>query len=92
MRGIRFSVCIFGQIQKFPAMKKLFILPLFLLFLPLADLWAQGCSVCTQTANQLGEEGAEGLNAGIVYLALLPLTFILTLSLVWWRYNRKARS
>ena len=67
-------------------MKKLFLL--FPLLLSGRDLFAQGCSVCTQTANQLGEGGAKGLNYGILYLALLPLTFIGVLAYIWWRYNR----
>lgn len=52
---------------------------------------AQGCSVCTQTASQLGKNGAEGLNMGIIYLAFLPLTLIAVLAIFWWRHNR-ARS
>ncbi|MGC4037888.1 MAG: hypothetical protein QM764_18135 [Chitinophagaceae bacterium] len=30
------------------------------------------CSVCTRTAQQLGEKPAKGLNAGILYLAFAP--------------------
>jgi hypothetical protein len=67
-------------------MKKALLL--FPLLLPARNLLAQGCSVCTQTANQLGENGAKGLNLGILYLALLPLSFISILGYVWWRYNR----
>lgn len=68
-------------------MKKIFVLLLFAL-LPLSKVWAQGCSVCTQTANQLGDKGADGLNTGILYLALLPITFISVLGIIWWKYNR----
>ena len=38
-------------------------------------LFAQ-CSVCTKTAEQLGEKPGKGLNAGILYLMLVPLIFI----------------
>lgn len=31
------------------------------------------CSICTRTAQQLGEKPARGLNAGIIYLAATPL-------------------
>ncbi|MFA6151058.1 MAG: hypothetical protein WC716_07055 [Chitinophagaceae bacterium] len=72
-------------------MKRFFAL-LILLTLPLSNLWAQGCSVCTQTANQLGEKGADGLNNGILYLAMLPITFISILGFVWWKYNRRVKS
>jgi hypothetical protein len=30
------------------------------------------CSVCTRSAQQLGEKPAKGLNAGILYLAFAP--------------------
>jgi len=30
------------------------------------------CSICTKTAQQLGEKPAKGLNAGIIYLAATP--------------------
>ncbi len=30
------------------------------------------CAMCTKTAQQLGEGPAKGLNAGIIYLALIP--------------------
>lgn len=75
----------------YPTMKRFFAL-LILLTLPLSNLWAQGCSVCTQTANQLGEKGADGLNNGILYLAMLPITFISILGFVWWKYNRRVKS
>jgi len=39
------------------------------------DLYAQ-CSICTRTAQQLGEKPAKGLNAGILYLAFTPLILI----------------
>jgi hypothetical protein len=34
------------------------------------------CSICTRTAQQLGEKPAKGLNAGILYLAFTPLLLI----------------
>jgi hypothetical protein len=47
------------------------------MFLTMAsiDLHAQ-CSICTRTAQQLGEKPAKGLNAGILYLAFTPLILI----------------
>lgn len=60
------------------------------IILPVQNLFAQGCSVCTQTATNLGEKGAEGLNTGIIYLAFLPLTFMVVLGYIWWRNNRQA--
>jgi hypothetical protein len=30
------------------------------------------CSICTKTAQQLGEKPAKGMNSGILYLAAAP--------------------
>jgi len=48
---------------------------------------AQGCSVCSKTASQLGDKSAKGLNDGIIYLAMLPLALIGTIGVVWWKRN-----
>lgn len=48
---------------------------LFLFILVSIDSQAQ-CSICTRTAQQLGEKPARGLNAGILYLAFTPLILI----------------
>lgn len=69
-------------------MKKL----LFLFFLIVGllaatiDVNAQ-CSICTRTAEQLGEKPARGLNAGIIYLAVTPLAIIGFIGFRWWRRN-----
>ena len=42
------------------------------------------CSVCTKTAQQLGEKPAKGLNAGIMYLAFTPLALIGFIGYRWW--------
>jgi UPF0716 family protein affecting phage T7 exclusion len=36
------------------------------------ELYAQ-CSICTRTAQQLGERPAKALNTGVLYLAAAPL-------------------
>lgn len=48
---------------------------------------AQGCSLCTKTASQLGEKGAKGLNKGIIYLAAIPLAIMGTLGFIWYRHQ-----
>jgi len=57
---------------------------LFFLFPAVAE--AQ-CSICTRTAQQLGEKPAKGLNAGILYLAFMPLALIGFIAFRWWRKN-----
>jgi hypothetical protein len=65
------------------------ILVLFLcLFFLSAEVQAQ-CSVCTRTAEQLGEKPARGLNAGILYLAFTPLAMVGIMGYRWWRKNEK---
>jgi hypothetical protein len=49
-------------------------------------LYAQ-CSVCTRTAQQLGEKPAQGLNAGILYLALAPLAIAGVIGYRWFKRN-----
>lgn len=51
------------------------------------DVAAQ-CSICTRTAQQLGQKPAEGLNAGILYLALTPLLIMGFIAFRWIRKNR----
>jgi hypothetical protein len=46
------------------------------------------CSICTRTAEQLGEKPAKGLNAGIIYLAITPLAIIGFIGFRWWQRNR----
>lgn len=61
------------------------ILLLLLFFLP-AGLLAQ-CSICTRTAQQLGERPAQALNVGIIYLGLTPFLIIGYIGYRWWRDN-----
>ncbi len=68
-------------------MKKISLL-LVLLLGYMHQALAQGCSVCTKTASELGENGARGLNNGILYLAALPLVFMGTVGYIWYRRNK----
>ncbi len=65
------------------------VVAVIMLCLP-ASIWAQGCSVCTKTAAGLGGKAARGLNGGILYLALLPISILCTLGFIWWRYNKNS--
>ena len=57
-------------------------------FLLFQDAGAQ-CSVCTRTAQQLGEKPARGLNAGIIYLAVLPIALIGFFGYRWWKNEKE---
>jgi hypothetical protein len=64
------------------------LLTLLILFFALpADLLAQ-CSICTRTAQQLGERPAKALNVGIIYLGFTPFLIIGYIGYRWWRNNR----
>jgi hypothetical protein len=46
------------------------------------------CSICARTAQQQGERPARALNAGILYLAFIPLGIIGFIGYRWWKNNR----
>jgi hypothetical protein len=46
------------------------------------------CSICTKTAQQMGEKPATGLNAGIMYLAAMPFLIFGYISYRWLKANR----
>ncbi|MBL7741865.1 MAG: hypothetical protein JNN00_00190 [Chitinophagaceae bacterium] len=46
------------------------------------------CSICTRTAQQLGEQPAKGMNTGILYLAFVPMAIVGVISYRWWKSNR----
>jgi hypothetical protein len=73
-------------------MKKWALVLSFLIFyslLPADNMNAQ-CSICTKTAQQLGEKPARGLNTGILYLAFAPLIIVGVVGYRWWKSNKDA--
>lgn len=50
------------------------------------DATAQ-CSICTKTAQQMGEKPARGLNMGILYLAFAPFAIVGYIGYRWWKQN-----
>lgn len=69
--------------------RNLFLLILVFFLAGQPRLRAQ-CSICTRTAQQMGERPAKALNAGIVYLAFAPLAIFGLLGYRWWKTNREA--
>jgi hypothetical protein len=65
---------------------KLLVLLVFSTFMSFSA--AAQCSICTKTAQQLGDEAARGLNGGILYLAAAPLLIVGFIAYRWWRNNR----
>lgn len=46
------------------------------------------CSLCTKTAQQLGEKPAQGLNSGILYLMMAPFAIVGVIGYRWWKSNK----
>jgi hypothetical protein len=67
----------------------LVILLFFCFFLFASSNTHAQCSVCTRTAQQLGEKPAKGLNSGILYLAFMPLALIGFIGYKFYKNNRE---
>ena len=46
------------------------------------------CSLCTKTAQQLGEKPALGLNNGILYLMVMPFALVGFIGFRWYKNNK----
>lgn len=67
-----------------------FIATFILLFCLMATSAMAQCSICTKTAQQLGEGPAKGMNTGILYLAFLPFAIIGVIAFRWWKMHKSA--
>lgn len=47
------------------------------------------CSICTKTAQQLGDGPASGMNTGIIYLAFIPFLVMIIIGVRWWINEKK---
>lgn len=72
----------------FCAVRKMVIISAFIVLVsaPTTRSFAQ-CSICTRTAQQLGEKPAKGLNSGILYLAFAPFAIAAFVGYRWWKNN-----
>ncbi len=66
--------------------KYFFLLLATLIFV--SNSFAQ-CSLCTKTAEQLGEGPASSLNSGIVYLMLSPFVIMGFIGYRWWKKEKE---
>ena len=71
-------------------MKKwLIVLSISILSILFLDTPTQAqCSICTKTAQQMGEKPGKGMNFGILYLAAAPLILAGVIGYRWYRNNR----
>lgn len=71
-------------------MKKIIlILSFFLLMGVFTKTVNAQCSLCTKTAQQLGEKPAQGLNSGILYLMFMPFILVGFIGYRWWKNNKE---
>ena len=73
-------------------MKKSALIILFFLQIMLVSQFtaAAQCSLCTKTAQQMGEKPAQGMNSGILYLMMMPFAIVGFIGFRWWKQNKAA--
>jgi hypothetical protein len=77
----------FVSLLKGTKMKRwMLVLMMAFLLSATGDCFAQ-CSICTKTAQQLGDKPAKALNTGIIYLMVAPLAIIGFVGFRWWKNN-----
>jgi hypothetical protein len=70
-------------------MKKWLLTAVLAIFFSCLDFSVSAqCSICTKTAQQLGEKPAKALNSGILYLAFMPMAIIGYLGFRWYKSNK----
>ena len=69
--------------------KKIIIFSLFLWMATFTNIVNAQCSICTKTAQQLGEKPAQGLNSGILYLMFTPFILVGVIGYRWWKNNKE---
>ena len=47
------------------------------------------CSICTKTAEQMGEGPAKALNGAIVYLMVMPFAIMGLIGYRWWKKEKQ---
>lgn len=67
-----------------------FIFSLLFFFFTAVFVAQAQCSICTKTAQQMGEGPAKGLNGGILYLAAAPLMILGFIGYKWYQSNRSS--
>ena len=77
-------------LSKFYRMKKRVLALIFTFVILHSSFYISSaqCSICTKTAQQLGEGPAKGLNSGILYLAFAPFAIVGFVAYRWWKNNK----
>ena len=70
-------------------MKRLAILLFVVIVLHMPHSLKAQCSICTKTAQQMGERPAKALNGGILYLAAMPFLIVGYIGYRWLYTNKQ---
>jgi len=70
-------------------LKKFLLSINFLFFTTFSNVIFAQCSICTKTAEQLGEGPAHSLNKGILYLMFTPLAIMAYIGIKWWKKEKE---
>lgn len=73
-------------------MKHKILITAGLLFFLLPDTIAAQCAMCRAVVESGGEEVAEGINSGIIYLMAFPYLIVAVAFYFLFRYYRKSGS
>ena len=68
--------------------RSIFLLMMIIFAVGITNISAQ-CSICTKTAQQLGEGPAKSLNTGILYLMFTPLAIMGFIGFRWWKKEKE---
>ena len=71
-------------------MKKWLLIMFFIISSGVAVQVKAQCSICTKTAQQMGERPSKALNGGILYLAAMPFIIFSYIGYRWWKSNHEA--
>lgn len=71
-------------------MKKLYwSIILILIFINSLQTAVAQCSICTKTAEQMGEGPAKALNGAIIYLMIAPFAIMGYIGHKWWKKEKQ---
>ena len=73
-------------------MKRLFQFMLLLTLLGAAPAANSQCAMCKQTAEASAKQQAKGLNAGIMYLLVIPYALVGGIGYWWYSQRKKSKS
>ncbi len=69
-------------------MKKILQTLLFIIVFYIPTQLLAQCSICTKSAQQLGDKAGRGLNLSILFLAFTPIILMAYIGYRWWKSEK----